>query len=58
MEKITLWASSLLVFAGLLLGIPQLYRYLSFGGAPWLAVLVGWACVLVAVLFALDAKKR
>ncbi len=58
MEKLTLWATSLLIFGGLMLGIPQLYRYLSFGGAPWLAVLVGWAAVIVGVLFVLPKTKK
>jgi len=58
MNKLTVWASSLLVVGGLLLGVPQLYRYMSFGGAPWFAVLIGWASVLVAVLFVLPEKKK
>lgn len=58
MDKLTTWASSLLVVGGLMLGIPQLYRYVTFGGAPWLAVLVGWAAVVVGVLFVLPKKKK
>ncbi len=58
MDRLSQWILGLLVFGGLMLGIPQLYRYLAFGGAPWVAVVVGWASVVVAVVYGVRTLKK
>lgn len=58
MDRVHAWNIGLLVGGGLLLGIPQLYQYFTFGGAPWLAVLVGWASVIVAVVITTRSVKQ
>ena len=42
-------AATLLLLAGLLLGVPSLYGWLSFGGVPWVAVVVGWLSVVASL---------
>lgn len=56
MKNVHKWGPVLLLASGLLLGVPALSSFLSFGGAPWINYLVGWASVLTALYLMLMKK--
>ena len=50
MESLNMWGAVFLLIGGLAHLIPQLYAWLSFGGTPWIPMIVGLISVILALV--------